>query len=633
MMKYVFFCIGIFGGSLQAQTLRPEFMIFNIPDSLKKGANAVVREYEYRTVVDAPGKAITYVRQVVTVFNDKNKDYLIFQSYEDEFQKVRDIEVKLYDALGFLEKEVKRKDLQEEAIDDGFSLATSGKVVYAAVYPKTYPATVEMSYEIKHKGILEYNDFRLQRFGVSIQKATYTISSGEDNPVRYNTLHSNIKPVAFTDKKMTTLSWSIKNVPAVDYEAHNVGEVLPVVQIAPSRFEMDNYGGDMSTWKSFGLWKQSLIGENNVLSNDYQRVVQSLVNGMASEKEKIKKVYHFLQDNYRYVSIQLGIGGWRPFPANFVHEKKYGDCKALSNYMHAGLKAVGINSYYAVVQAGRDFNTKTAQFANSNFNHIILCVPNNGDTVWLECTSKDNYPGILGSFTENRQALLVTEHGGVLVNTPKSKSSNNQINCKNSIAFDEEKNATIQTSLFVSGDYNGQFDYLVQSDEMTKRRILAERWGFKQADEFAVENQSEKHAMGRKANVLLKFERLHDFNAGSKHFFPKHPWKMCLDDMDKNEKRRFNFGFEHLYEKSDTTVFQLGDLFVLETVPAPVEIKHDFGSYRCEVIKDEVNKTVTTITTFKLVKQFLEAKDYVNVYNFIEAVKKEETQKLVLKKL
>ncbi len=607
-------------------------MIAFIPDSLRKNASSVVRDEEYLLDIKKPGKGKMTVRKVVTVFNEKDKNELVFQEYSDEFQDISDIEINLYDSLGILEKKVKRKDLREESINDGFSLIMSGKIMYAEVYPKAYPATVEMSYTIAYNGLLEYDDFELQRFDQSIQHAYYAIHTTADNEARYKAINTKMEPKKIASEKEVTCIWEIKNVRAAVYEKGATRYALPKIKIAPARFEMDGYEGDMSTWQSFGAWQNLLNEKNNTLDDTKKKVIKNLIKDEQTVVDKVKKVYAFLQDNYRYVSIQLGIGGWKPFPANFVHEKKYGDCKALSNYMNACLEAIDIKSHYAVIRGGKSFDWLDPNFPTKESNHIILCVPNGKDSIWLECTSKDNYPGFLGSFTENRQAMLVTANGGVLVNTPKSISSNNVFDLKTEIQFDEDRMAKTKSKVSLSGDYTGLYDYLRQSDIEQKKDIFYSDLAFKQADEFKFTDASIAHAFNRICFVEMQYEKLHDFNAGSKHFFNKQLNKLCLEEMTKYEKRKYDFSFNYPYEKYDTTVYQLGSIFSVDAPSPTVELKNEYGYYKFEMKIDAINKTVTTISVFKLLKHQVPAKDYNKVYDFIEAVKKDENEKIIFKK-
>ena len=75
----------------------------------------------------------------------------------------------------------------------------------------------------------------------------------------------------------------------------------------------------------------------------------------------------------------MGIGGFKPFAATFVDQKKYGDCKALANYMRALLKAVDINANYAIVRAGTNEKPADFNFPDNPFNHAILCIPFKND--------------------------------------------------------------------------------------------------------------------------------------------------------------------------------------------------------------------------------------------------------------
>jgi hypothetical protein len=80
--------------------------------------------------------------------------------------------------------------------------------------------------------------------------------------------------------------------------------------------------------------------------------------------------------------------------------------------MYSLLNAVNIKAYWAIIRAGVNEYPADPGFPNNSFNHEILCIPFKNDTTWLECTSTTQPFGKLGSFTENRNALLITEDGG-----------------------------------------------------------------------------------------------------------------------------------------------------------------------------------------------------------------------------
>jgi hypothetical protein len=193
---------------------------------------------------------------------------------------------------------------------------------------------------------------------------------------------------------------------------------MPVVYGTPLAFSRHGYPGSFESWKTYGQWINTLNAGRDELDAEYAEKARAVVKGINNPKEKIRQLYAYMQSHTRYFSIAYGIGGNQPMPANEVAEKGYGDCKALSNYMKSLLKAVGIPSYYTLVKAGMN-QYMQPDFPSDQFNHAILCVPNNQDTVWLECTNQTMPFNYLGSFTCDRDVLLITPEGGKLARTPR----------------------------------------------------------------------------------------------------------------------------------------------------------------------------------------------------------------------
>src|SRR5690606_16092221 len=118
--------------------------------------------------------------------------------------------------------------------------------------------------------------------------------------------------------------WEVKNLKAVVREAYSPGlrQIAPLVLFGPTEFEMQQYKGNMATWQDLGKFIYALKQGCDVLPDNVKQQVRDLTAGVNEPYEKVKKLYEYLQANTRYISIQLGIGGWQPFDAKYVAEKK-----------------------------------------------------------------------------------------------------------------------------------------------------------------------------------------------------------------------------------------------------------------------------------------------------------------------
>ena len=91
---------------------KPQYAVALIPDSLKKDVHSIIREQKEVLEIKKPGRGRQEVKRVVTVLNDKGDRELVFVEYPDQFRKIDDVEINVYDEKGNYIRKYKRKDLE-----------------------------------------------------------------------------------------------------------------------------------------------------------------------------------------------------------------------------------------------------------------------------------------------------------------------------------------------------------------------------------------------------------------------------------------------------------------------------------------------------------------------------------------
>ncbi|MEQ9660837.1 hypothetical protein, partial [Fulvivirga sp.] len=201
----------------------------------------------------------------------------------------------------------------------------------------------------------------------------------------------------------------------------------PKVLVSPENFSLEGVEGSFASWKTFGNWFYNLNNNPFELSTETKVYLSSL--DRSDKKELIKNIYHYMQDKTRYISIQLGIGGFKSLPTSEVDSYGFGDCKALTTYMKNMLSYTGINSNYILVKAGSDTPDIDKDFPSNQFNHVYLGIPLLSDTVFLECTSQSTPAFYTGKFTDDRYVLWIEkDRSKIIRSTIYDESENLKVN-------------------------------------------------------------------------------------------------------------------------------------------------------------------------------------------------------------
>ena len=272
---------------------KPQYAVSLIPDTLKKNVNSILREEIENLTISSPGKGTMEIKRVITVLNEKDEEHLTFYDYFDKFRKIDDVEINIYDANGRFKKSSRKRDLHQQSTWDGFSLVTDGKILYAQLRTDVFPITIEINYEVNFDGMLEYDDFTPQYSNMSIQHKAYSITVDSNNKVRFKNYKCAIQPTIRKKDSKWTYFWEVSNIYPLHNEPGSSPDDYPHVMISPTYFVMDDYQGNMTSWKSFGAWQTSLIKETNQLPVANQSFYKDLVKGATSEREKVSILYKY----------------------------------------------------------------------------------------------------------------------------------------------------------------------------------------------------------------------------------------------------------------------------------------------------------------------------------------------------
>ncbi|MBH8567894.1 DUF3857 domain-containing protein [Microvirga sp. STS02] len=449
----------------------PKYAVADIPTALREGANAVVRADDEVVTVKSAGRLVHTVHRVVTVLNDAADNLGRFGVQYDALNSLSYLRGAVYDADGRLLHQLRAAEIHDQGIDDGNgSFMTDVRARFADLRQPQAPYTVEFDYEIVSDNTLFYPSWQPQEAeGVAVQSATLHVITPSALPLRYQ--ERRLPTGAAVDHtaagSQETYEWTLTNLPAVDEEeaAPPLADLTPAVALAPGTFEVQGHKGSATSWQNLGRWSYELNAGRDVLPPATTAKVTALVSGIADPRIRAQRVYEMLQGSTRYISVQLGLGGWQTFPASSVASNGYGDCKALSNYTVALLNAAGVPACVALVKAGSDEPDIRADFPSTQFNHVIVCVPpakdSKADTLWLECTSQTESFGYMGSFTGNRHALLLTPEGGKLVATPRYSTAENRQLRRLDLFLDATGSATATARTLRTGQEQDLYAHLL----------------------------------------------------------------------------------------------------------------------------------------------------------------------------
>lgn len=630
-MKSLFlWCCGLIG--MQLSHAQSDYSIATLSDSLKQNANAVVRLDQTQVTISSQREMRVTYKRVVAVLNENGLSAIRgFEDYNKR-KSIKDIHAVVYDAAGHEIKKIRRKDFRDVSTSGGNTFYSDDRVLYLDYTPVQYPFTMVYESEIQTSNTAFISAWTpVDDFFTAVEKSVFEITYPAALGLKKKEFNFAGFPITKSETS-TQMVYTATSIPAQKPEpvCPAYGNLMPRVIFGLEHFNLEGVDGSAKTWEDFGKWySQKILAGTQDLSEATLQKIRAMVGSETDPIKKARIIYDYVQQKSRYVAIMVGIGGWKPMPAQDVDRLGYGDCKALTNYTKALLDAVDVPSYYTIIYGDRNIRSIESDFVSMQGNHVILTIPNGDDNVWLECTSQDTPFGYQALFTDDRNALVIRPDGAQIVKTKRYPDVGNTQSSKGKYVISETGRFSGTIQMVTQGS---QYRYELQSKPPTAREAYYKSyWSNINNLKIVQANfNNDKQNIAFTENLELQAENYGNLSGG-RMMFAVNAFNQ-IGAVKRIRNRKYPFEVARGSYDVDEISIALPKGFAIEALPKDVSISCKYGEYQTKLVQSNDTEYLYK-RTLLLKKGLYPSGEYDDFRQFMEQVSRNDNAKIVLIKI
>jgi len=337
---------------------------------------------------------------------------------------------------------------------------------------------IEYSYKIKQNEprLLSYFSFQHEMKTLS---SKFEIRADSSIEIGYKLFGDNQDKIVFTKTKegnVDVYTWKTTDMPAFEDENRSLNYTffLPHIVYYIKSYTKDNKQENIfPDVKHLYKWYYSLVKDVNKLDQAaIKNKTLELVKGKTNQKDKAKEIYNWVQQNINYVAFEYEMGGFIPRDAASVFDKKYGDCKDISNLLNVMFKYADIESNLVWI------GTRDKPYSFSDVptplvsNHMIAAVKIDKQRYFVDGTDSFCQFGFPSAMIQGKEGLIgISEEEFVIEKVPVVNVKDNKL--KMDLKLKIADNAVSGSSkLALSGYEKSNFLNVLKSNKQKEDEIL-----------------------------------------------------------------------------------------------------------------------------------------------------------------
>lgn len=442
------------------------------------------------------------------------------------------------------------------------------------------------------------------------------------------------KTVSFDDELNANIhTYTLTELAEMKKERKSQGPsyIYPHILVLSKGYEQN--GKAVQLFKSVDqlyAWYKSLVDDMDNDPKALKPTVDEVTKDAASDLDKVKNIYYWVQDNVRYIAFEDGLAGFKPDVCQNVYNNRYGDCKGMANLTKEMLKSAGFDARLVWLGTRRlayDYTTPSLAVDN----HMICAVFLDGDIYYLDPTEKYNAFGEYAERIQGRPVLIENGDKPLLKNIPKTTLADNATIVKMAVALNGE-NLEGKITHILHGESKSSLLYGLSSIENDHKEDALKRYFNSGDNNYKIDSLTMPDLVNRDGAINI------DYDVTLKNMTSSFDNDIYIEldvfkefdryKMESDRKNDYQFSYKFLID----TEIELAIPEGYEVSYIPEAIAEDNDYYQFDVKYEQQGDKLVYTKKLSIKEALLPKEEFKNWNQVIKKLKEFYTEQITLSK-
>lgn len=561
---------------------------------------------------------------VIKVQNEEGKKIGEFPlPYDSSREEIKNVQATISNPDG---QKFNYSEIHDLTAQEGYAIYSDNRLKIITFPNVTIGSIIDIQYKTIHKQSKVENGF----FDTYHFKQPYPVKylrciliAPKDMPLNFKYSNTLIEPQIRQSDSTIQYTWIAKYKEKVETE-----EYMPFREDITERVCIST----ISDWNTLSRYGWTLFKKNMTLSADLKDTVQKITSGSHDKKEKIQRILKYIQDNFRYVSMNIDFHNYEPHPVDQIFFNKYGDCKDQTLLAMAMLSEIGVTAYPVLASTMSDL----ASYGDllpmmSYFNHVILGIDLEGKMYYTDILLREYRFDETSSALSGKNVLVLRPEDGRFVTLPIADKKVRTKYLRHNIALHSDSSASGAVTITLDRSFTEGLRKMIKG----MADVDKERWLSMFATQFAPGGTISKIKILNLDQTYENLELLIEYEQKN--------WAELTDNMMifgigatqrlsafSAPTRQHPIVFLRNMDSEIENEYIIPKDYEVASIPKNVDVKTDFSYYKRTY--EVVNRKISEKISSGLIRSYLPQERYQEIRSFYDDLVALTRNRIIIKK-